>query len=157
MKLISKRKFRASGNNKDKTRFVRLKQEMQRVTRQAFHDYVMDILDPATDINAKRLYSYVTKSQKRDSNTVGPLRAPMARRRGSTHPQVGRRTPSTTNSPPSSLLWTKMICRGWSPHHTKRCLGLISTSIGLYRDVWIAAIASSRTRLATLSGVMCST
>ena len=30
-------------------------------------------------------------------------------------------------------------------------------SIGLYRDVWIAAIASSRTRLATLSGVMCNT
>ena len=30
-------------------------------------------------------------------------------------------------------------------------------TIGLYRDVWIAAIASSRTRLATLSGVMCNT
>ena len=31
--------------------------------------------------------------------------------------------------------------------------------IGLYRDVWIAAIASSRTRLATLMGVglMCNT
>ena len=29
--------------------------------------------------------------------------------------------------------------------------------IGLYRDVWIAAIASSRTRLATLTGVMCNT
>ena len=29
--------------------------------------------------------------------------------------------------------------------------------IGLYRDVWIAAIASSRMRLATLSGVMCNT
>ena len=29
--------------------------------------------------------------------------------------------------------------------------------IGLHRDVWIAAIASSRTRLATLSGVMCNT
>ena len=33
----------------------------------------------------------------------------------------------------------------------------IPFSIGLYRDVWIAAIASSRTRLATLSGVMCNT
>ena len=31
-------------------------------------------------------------------------------------------------------------------------------SIGLYRDVWIAAIASSRTSLATLiMGVMCNT
>ena len=29
--------------------------------------------------------------------------------------------------------------------------------IDLYRDVWIAAIASSRTRLATLTGVMCNT
>ena len=28
-------------------------------------------------------------------------------------------------------------------------------SIGLYRDVWIAAIASSRTSLATLTGAMC--
>ena len=30
-------------------------------------------------------------------------------------------------------------------------------AIGLYRDVWIAANASSRTRLATLMGVMCNT
>ena len=30
-------------------------------------------------------------------------------------------------------------------------------AIGLYRDVWIAAIASSRTSLATLTGVMCNT
>ena len=29
--------------------------------------------------------------------------------------------------------------------------------ISLYRDVWIAAIASSRTSLATLTGVMCNT
>ena len=29
--------------------------------------------------------------------------------------------------------------------------------IGLYRDAWIAAIASSRTRLATLTGAMCKT
>ena len=29
--------------------------------------------------------------------------------------------------------------------------------IGLHRDVWIAAIASSRTRLATLTGAMCKT
>ena len=31
------------------------------------------------------------------------------------------------------------------------------TIIGLYRDVWIAAITSSRTRLATLTGAMCKT
>ena len=30
-------------------------------------------------------------------------------------------------------------------------------TIGLYRDVWIAAIASSRTRLATLTGAICKT
>ena len=34
---------------------------------------------------------------------------------------------------------------------------LKTNSIGLYRDVWIAAIASSRTSLATLTGVMCYT
>ena len=34
---------------------------------------------------------------------------------------------------------------------------LASADIGLYRDVWIAAIASSRTRLATLTGAMCKT
>ena len=32
-----------------------------------------------------------------------------------------------------------------------------SVVIGLYRDVWIAAITSSRTRLATLTGAMCKT
>ena len=31
----------------------------------------------------------------------------------------------------------------------------LTKAIGLYRDVWIAAIASSRTRLATLTGAMC--
>ena len=30
-------------------------------------------------------------------------------------------------------------------------------AIGLYRDVWIASIASSGTRLATLTGAMCKT
>ena len=32
-----------------------------------------------------------------------------------------------------------------------------SIHIGLYRDIWIAAIASSRTSLAILTGVMCNT
>ena len=34
---------------------------------------------------------------------------------------------------------------------------LTSDVIGLYRDVWIAVIASSRTRLTTLTGAMCKT
>ena len=34
---------------------------------------------------------------------------------------------------------------------------VIHIIIGLYRDVWVAAIASSRTRLATLTGAMCIT
>ena len=75
LKKRAHRKFRASGNNRHKTRFDRLKQDMQRVTRQAFNDYVMYILHPATYNNAKRLYSYV-KSQKKDSSSVGPLRGP---------------------------------------------------------------------------------
>ena len=44
--------------------------------------------------------------------------------------------------------------------YTLQC-GLVgsftSPGIGLYRYVWIAAIASSRTSLATLTGAMCKT
>ena len=36
-----------------------------------------------------------------------------------------------------------------------QCLAMDLSDIGLYRDVWIAAIVSSRTRLATLTGAMC--
>ena len=46
----------------------------------------MDILDPATDTNAKRLYSYV-KSQKKDSSSVGYLRSPD----GQTYSSPGRK------------------------------------------------------------------
>ena len=53
------------------------------------------------------------------------------------------------------------IFRISSSHNMAELSILLSTqsvgAIGLYRDVWIAAIASSRTRLATLSGVMCNT
>ena len=59
---------------------------MQRVTRQAFNDYVMAILAPATYTNVKRLYSYV-KSQKKESNSVGPLRGPD----GQTYSSPGRK------------------------------------------------------------------
>ena len=41
--------------------------------------------------------------------------------------------------------------------HCRWLCHLRQVSIGLYRDVWIAAIASSRTRLATLTGAMCKT
>ena len=40
--------------------------------------------------------------------------------------------------------------------YTILCMCIVS-AIGLYRDVWIAAIASSRSRLATLTGAMCKT
>ena len=44
-------------------------------------------------------------------------------------------------------------------HVSKMTYGFLITinSIGLYRDVWIAAIASFRTSMATLTGVMCNT
>ena len=48
----------------------------------------------------------------------------------------------------------------FSRHHRTANLGSIKAfvgPIGLYRDIWIAAIASSRTSLATLTGVMCNT
>ena len=38
-----------------------------------------------------------------------------------------------------------------------RYIQTLQMIIGLYHDVWIAAIASSRTRLATLTGAMCKT
>ena len=44
-----------------------------------------------------------------------------------------------------------------TPHPLVLHLGSFFYSIGLHRDVWIAAIASSRTSLATLTGVMCNT
>ena len=43
----------------------------------------------------------------------------------------------------------------WQDYRSQR--NAVTRVIGLYRDVWIAAIASSRTRLATLMGVMCKT
>ena len=42
-------------------------------------------------------------------------------------------------------------------HRKRENILCVWTIIGLYRDVWIAAIASSRTRLATLTGAMCKT
>ena len=50
-----------------------------------------------------------------------------------------------------------MLCAcelwNWFSH----VIDVLVKDIGLYRDVWIAAIASSRTRLATLTGAMCKT
>ena len=43
------------------------------------------------------------------------------------------------------------VCLMSGPHNTNM------VNIGLYRDVWIAAIGSSRTRVTTLSGVKCNT
>ena len=65
-------KHRATKRDKDKQRLIRLEKKMTRETRRAFNSYLMEILDPTTDLNAKRLYSYA-KSQKKDSSSVGPL------------------------------------------------------------------------------------
>ena len=97
-------------------------------------DDVMDILDLATDTNAKRLYSYV-KSQKKDSSSVGPLRGSD----GQTYSSPGRKANILSDQfAPSSLLRTKMICRSWSPHHTKRCPGIdihVNGVAKLLRDI----------------------
>ena len=59
------------------------------------------------------------------------------------------------------LLWGKNSRQETSfcIHEMIPCDGSMSCTgpIGLYRDVWIAAIASSRTRVTTLSGVKCNT
>ena len=56
---------------------------------------------------------------------------------------------------------TKITTRSLARRHIRQGLSFAlydgSHAIGLYRDVWIAAIASSRTSLATLMGVMCNT
>ena len=51
------------------------------------------------------------------------------------------------------------ICTTFTPFKPEntRLLARKNDIIGLYRDVWIAAIAPSRTRLATLTGAMCKT
>ncbi len=97
---------------------------MQRVTRQAFNDYVMDILDPATDTNAKRLYSYV-RSQKKDSSSVGPLRGPD----GQTYSSPGRKA-NILNDQFASVFTVEdeYDMPELEPVYTKRCLIFISTS-----------------------------
>ena len=46
----------------------------------------------------------------------------------------------------------------WTHNRISVLLVVTTTyAIGLFRGVWIAAIASSRTSLATLTGVMCNT
>ena len=56
------------------------------------------------------------------------------------------------------LLFPKyqLLCFALFRFSSSPCSRLLGP-IGLYRDVWIAAIASSRTRLATLTGAMCKT
>ena len=46
----------------------------------------------------------------------------------------------------------RYVFAGYGVSHIRR-----RVPIGLYRDVWIAAIASSRKRLASLTGAMCKT
>ena len=79
----------------DKNRFIRLEKQMKQETRKAFNSYLMDILDPATDLNAKCLYTYV-KSQKKDGSSVGSLRDSD----GQTHFPLKKRQTSSTNSLP---------------------------------------------------------
>ena len=77
---------------------------------------------------------------------------------------------STPRPTPLSLVATSRPTPGSHPIDARACalkkirscasrstIRSVPASIGLYRDVWIAAIASSRTRLATLMGVMCNT
>ena len=59
------------------------------------------------------------------------------------------------------MLYSFALPHHWSSRFNSITAGLIRLrnprTIGLYRDVWIAAIASSRTSLATLTVVMCNT
>ena len=70
------------------------------------------------------------------------------------------------NTIPKRLCQMRYDCNDRSPDnhsyirstfHTLHLLPPCFLCIGLYRDVWIAAIASSRTGLTTLTGAMCKT
>ena len=72
-KIKAYNKYKRTKKDKDWHRRVRLEKEMKRETRSAYNEYMTGILDPELGGNMKRLYGFI-KSQKNDSNGVGPLR-----------------------------------------------------------------------------------
>ena len=79
-----------------------------------------------------------------DSEAIGRLRHELIKSTGNPRISSGVKLSNSTSSSSKSVS-TKYSLK-------KRCK---SASIGLYRDVWIAAIASSTTSLATRTAAIC--
>ena len=63
---IKKKAFTKYWSGENKNHLIRLEKQMKQETRVDFNSYMhlMDILDPATDFNAKRFYAYVKCKKK---------------------------------------------------------------------------------------------
>ena len=62
-------KYWSDERDKHKNHLIRLEKQMKQETRVYFIGNLMDILDPATDFNAKRFYIYV-KCQEKDGSRL---------------------------------------------------------------------------------------
>ena len=67
-------KARKTKSQRDKDRYRKLKSLTQRTTREAYNDYVTNIISPEQTNNPKRFWSFI-KSKKQDNSGVAPLRA----------------------------------------------------------------------------------
>jgi hypothetical protein len=66
-------KARKTKKPKDRERYRKLKAQAQRTSRQAYGNYVHDIISPEQTENPKRFWSFI-KSKKQDNSGVAPLR-----------------------------------------------------------------------------------
>ena len=67
------RKARKAKKPKDRERYRKLKAQAQRTSRQAYNNYVHDIINPEQTENPTRFWSFI-KSKKQDNSGVAPLR-----------------------------------------------------------------------------------
>ena len=67
------RKARKTKNPKDRERYHKMKALAQKTSRQAYNNYIHDIISPEQAENPKRFWSFI-KSKKQDNSGVAPLR-----------------------------------------------------------------------------------
>jgi hypothetical protein len=65
-------KARKTKSQRDKDRYRKLKSLTQRTTREAYNDYVTNIISPEQTNTPKRFWSFI-KSKKQDNSGVAPL------------------------------------------------------------------------------------
>jgi len=69
------RKARKTKKPKDRERYRKLKAQARGTSRQAYNNYVHDIISPEQTENPKRFWSFI-KSKKQDNSGIAPLRCP---------------------------------------------------------------------------------